>query len=67
MTSPKTIAVLATLDTKGAEAQHLRETLQQLDPIWDALQEQERITLVHQVVASVRYDHSADSISVTQW
>jgi hypothetical protein len=58
-------AQIALLRSQTIDAEHLRETLAQFDPLWEVLHPQERVALVQQVVASVRYDCSADSIAVT--
>jgi septal ring factor EnvC (AmiA/AmiB activator) len=56
---------IALLRSQTIDADHLRETLAQFDPLWEVLHPHERVALVHQVVASVSYDHSTDYIAVT--
>jgi septal ring factor EnvC (AmiA/AmiB activator) len=56
---------IALIRSQTIDAGHLQETLVQFDPLWEVLHPQERVAFVHQVVASVRYHHSADSITVT--
>jgi site-specific DNA recombinase len=52
-------------ESQTIDADHLRDTLRQLDPLWDVLHPAERIELVHQVVEVVRYNADDDTISVT--
>jgi site-specific DNA recombinase len=52
-------------EARTIDADHLRETLSQFDPIWDVLHPTERVQLVHQVVDTVRYNSDDDTISVT--
>lgn len=52
-------------ESQTIDADHLRETLQQFDPLWDVLHATERVQLVHQVVDAVRYNTDDDTISVT--
>jgi site-specific DNA recombinase len=58
-------ADLAQSRAQSIDLDHLRETLARFEPMWKMLHPQERIALVQQVVASVRFDHATDSITVT--
>ena len=53
------------LRSRTIDAEHLRETLQQFDPIWDVLHMPERIALVRQVVETAVYDAATESIRIT--
>jgi hypothetical protein len=56
---------IALVRLQTIDADHLREALAQFDPLWQVLHPDQRVALVHQVVVSVRYEYSADSITVT--
>ncbi len=51
-------------ESQVIDADHLRDTLCQFDPLWDVLHPEERIELLHQVVDVVRYNADDDTISV---
>ena len=53
------------LKSQTIDAEHLRTTLLEFDPIWDVLHVQERIALVNQVVEKVVYDPTTESIHIT--
>jgi hypothetical protein len=52
-------------ESQVIDAEHLRDTLRQFDPLWDVLHPAERIDLVQQVIDVVRYNADDDTISVT--
>jgi len=56
---------IAVAESQTIDADHLRETLSQFDPLWDVLHPTERVQLVHQVVEAVRYNADDDTLSVT--
>ncbi len=56
---------IAELKSQTIDAEHLRETLQQFDPIWDVLHMPERIALVQQVVSSAVYHADTGEIALT--
>ncbi len=56
---------IADLKTRTIDAEHLRETLQQFDPLWDVLHQAERVALIRDVVESAEYDPTTDAIRIT--
>jgi site-specific DNA recombinase len=47
------------------DADHLRKTLEQFDPLWEVLRTAERIALVRQVVTSAVYEPATGNIALT--
>jgi site-specific DNA recombinase len=56
---------IALVRTQTIDADHLRETLAQFDPLWKVLHPQERVALVHQVVELTVYNPELESIRLT--
>ncbi|MBD3297090.1 MAG: hypothetical protein GF341_00390, partial [candidate division Zixibacteria bacterium] len=55
---------IADLKTQTIGAEHLREALEQFDPVWNVLQMPERIALVREVVESVAYTGGSGDMKI---